>query len=42
MRRLAECLTRIAAIDDPQARKSLDLNPDVPKDCWPRGRRRVG
>lgn len=42
MRRLAECLTRIAAIDETSdARRSLDLNPTVPKDCWPRGSRRL-
>lgn len=43
MRRLAECLTRIAAVagKDEAASRSLDRNPEVPKDCWPRGRRRV-
>jgi hypothetical protein len=42
MRRLAECLTRIAALEEnSEARRSLDLNPSVPRDCWPRGRRRI-
>lgn len=41
MRLLAECLTRIAAADsDPDAIRSLDANPSIPKDCWPRGGRR--
>lgn len=40
IRLLAECLTRVAAADsDRDAARSLDANPSIPRDCWPRGGR---